>query len=261
MNYEKIMSPTKKTAFLTLSVLDLTSLNDDDTSADIEALCDKAISRYGTVAAVCVWPKFVKLAADILKGSNVKVAAVANFPEGSTDIESSVKTCEQIVNDGGQEVDVVFPYSAFLSGDKTIGAELVAACKAACGDSAKLKVIIETGELKTTDLIKEASRIALDNGADFIKTSTGKVAVSATPEAAKAMLEVLRDTKSNAGFKAAGGIKDIETAAEYISLAETIMGKDWVTAKNFRFGASGIIDNLFAIIRNEKPNNIQTEGY
>lgn len=255
------MSPTKKTAFLTLSVLDLTSLNDNDTDADIEALCDKAISRCGTVAAVCVWPKFVKLAAGILKDSSVKVAAVANFPEGSSDIESSVKTCEQIVNDGGHEVDVVFPYAAFLAGDKAIGAKLVAACKAACGDSARLKVIIETGELKTIDLIKEASKIALENGADFIKTSTGKVAISATPEAAKAMLEVLRDTHSDAGFKAAGGIKDIKTAAEYISLAENIMGKDWVKPRNFRFGASGIIDNLFAVIRNEKPSDILIEGY
>jgi len=192
----------KHTALRTLSLLDLTSLNDDDTEADIKNLCSKAISEHGMVAAVCVWSRFVKLAAELLKDTPVKVAAVANFPEGNADIEASVKTCKEIVNAGGDEVDVVFPYKDFLLGDKTIGAQLVSACKQACGDKAKLKVILETGELKSTDLIKEASKIALDNGADFIKTSTGKVPVSATPEAARAMLEVLKESNSTAGFKA-----------------------------------------------------------
>ena len=250
----------KHTALRTLSLLDLTSLNDDDTEADIKNLCSKAISEHGMVAAVCVWSRFVKLAAELLKDTPVKVAAVANFPEGSADIEASVKTCKEIVNAGGDEVDVVFPYKAFLLGDKTIGAQLVSACKQTCGDKAKLKVILETGELKSTDLIKEASKIALDNGADFIKTSTGKVPVSATPEAARAMLEVLKESNSTAGFKAAGGIKDIETATEYLTLTDEIMGKNWAKPESFRFGASGVLNNLLAVLNDETPEKSAT-GY
>ncbi len=242
----------KQTALRTLSLLDLTSLNDNDSEADIKELCNKAISKHGRVAAVCVWPSFVKLAAELLKDTSIKVAAVANFPEGDIDIDACVQSCAEIVKAGGDEVDVVFPYSAFLSGDKDIGAELVAACKQACGNKAKLKVILETGELKSTDLIKQASKIALDNGADFIKTSTGKTPVSATPEAARAMLETLKETDSSAGFKAAGGIKDIETAVEYLALADEIMGEGWVKPEAFRFGASGVLNNLLAVLNNEE---------
>lgn len=254
-------SEQKQIALRTLSLLDLTSLNDDDSEAEIKSLCEKATSKHGTVAAVCVWPRFVKLAAELLKNTPVKVAAVANFPAGSADIQASVKTCEEIVKAGGDEVDVVFPYQAFLAGDKAIGAELVSACKQACGDTVKLKVILETGELKSTELIKQASKIALDNGADFIKTSTGKVPVSATPQSAKAMLETLKETGSNAGFKAAGGIKDIETAAEYLAIVDEIMGTSWVKAETFRFGASGVLNNLLAVLNDEETLQTPTEGY
>ena len=255
------MTTQKQIAKRTLSLLDLTSLNDNDTEADIKMLCEKAISEHGNVAAVCVWPRFVKLATEQLKDTPVKVAAVANFPEGCINIQTTVETCKEIINTGGDEIDVVFPYNAFLMGDKTIGALLVSACKKACGNKARLKVILETGELKTAELIQEASEIALNNGADFIKTSTGKVAISATPEAAKTMLQTLKDSNSKAGFKAAGGIKDIETAAEYLALADKIMGDNWVTPETFRFGASGILNNLLAVLNNEENSGKAVEGY
>ena len=253
-------SNNKKVAKRALSLLDLTSLNDNDTNAEVETLCQKAVSEYGTVAAVCVWPRFVALAADLLKDTPVKIAAVANFPEGHADIDGAVKTTQEIVDAGGDEVDVVFPYKAFLQGDEAIGEQLVAACKQACGDTAKLKVIIETGELKSTENIKAASKIALDNGADFIKTSTGKVAVSATLEAAKAMLEVLKETGSSAGFKAAGGISNNDDAAEYLALADSIMGEGWVSQNTFRFGASSVLNNLIAVLKDEEPAQ-DAKGY
>jgi len=245
------MINNKKIALQILSLLDLTSLNDADTEDDIRNLCNKAVSEHGSVAAVCVWPRFVKLAAELLRGTSVKIAAVANFPEGSINIESTIKTCKEIIAAGGNEIDVVFPYKAFLSGNKAIGAQLVSACKQVCGDNVRLKVILETGELENASLIKEASKIALENGADFIKTSTGKVPTSATPKAAKVMLEILKETSSNAGFKAAGGIKDIETATKYLIIADEIMGKKWVSPETFRFGASGILDSLVAALSTE----------
>lgn len=251
----------KQIAKRTLSLLDLTSLNDNDTEVDIENLCAKAVSKHGKVAAVCVWPRFVRKASELLKGTNVNIAAVANFPEGSTDIDAAVKTTQEIIDAGGNEVDVVFPYPAFLDGNKEIAAQLVAACKQACSSKAKLKVILETGVLVDEARIKEASNIALDNGADFIKTSTGKVDISATPEAARIMVSTLRDMHSSAGFKAAGGIKDIETAKEYLSIADEIMGDDWATPETFRFGASGILNNLLAILNDDNTNTHDIEGY
>jgi len=245
----------------TLSLLDLTSLNDNDTEVDIVALCNKAVSEHGSVAAVCVWPRFVKKAAGLLEGTNVNIAAVANFPEGNTDIDAAVKTTQEIIHAGGNEVDVVFPYKAFLDDDKAIGAKLVAACKAACSSKAKLKVILETGALDDQALIREASNIALDNGADFIKTSTGKVDISATPEAARIMLSTLKEKGSIAGFKAAGGIKDIETAREYLKIADEIMGEGWVSSETFRFGASGVLNNLLAVLNDDDISSEKVEGY
>lgn len=251
----------KQIAKRTLSLLDLTSLNDNDTEADIEILCSKAVSKHGEVAAVCVWPRFVKKAAELLKETNVKIAAVANFPEGDTDIDAAVKTTQEIIDAGGNEVDVVFPYAEFLKGDKEVAAELVAACKQACSSKAKLKVILETGVLIDEERIKEASKIALDNGANFIKTSTGKVDISATPEAARIMISTIKDTHSSAGFKAAGGIKDIETAREYLSIADEIMGEGWATPETFRFGASGVLNNLLAVLNNDEISTTKVEGY
>ncbi|WP_420549878.1 deoxyribose-phosphate aldolase [Curvivirga sp.] len=239
-----------------IACLDLTSLNDGDTEDDVKALCAKAQTTHGNTAAVCVWPRFAALAVDLLKDTDIKVAAVANFPDGGSDVDQAVSTTKQIVEAGAHEVDVVFPYRAYLRGDGDIATQLVSATKAACGDHVKLKVIIESGELATEAAIRGASEISLKAGADFIKTSTGKSPISATPEAAKTMLEAIKAHGSGA-FKASGGIRDTETAAQYLQIAADVMGEDWINADHFRFGASGVLTNLLAVLdgTSETENN------
>lgn len=252
----------KQTAARALALLDLTSLNDGDDSAAIDALCARAVTPHGPVAAVCVWPRFVAQAAAALKGTGIRVAAVANFPHGGADIEAAVADAATILDAGGDEVDVVFPYRSLMAGDEAIGAELVEACKLVCGDKARLKVIIESSELKDTALIRMASKIALNAGADFIKTSTGKVPVNATPEAAEVMLSVLKE-QGQGGFKAAGGIRDTAAAGDYLAIADRIMGPDWASPETFRFGASGVLTDLMAVLdgADNAGGTVASEGY
>lgn len=244
----------KQGAALALSLMDLTSLNDDDTVARIEALCQKAGSHAGRVAAVCVYPRFVPHARKALAASGneaVRIATVTNFPDGGDDIAIAVAETRAAIAYGADEVDVVFPYRALMAGNGKVGRELVAACKAACGDKL-LKVIIESGELATPALIREACELALAGGADFLKTSTGKVKVNATLEAASIMLQAIRDSGRPCGFKAAGGVRSAAEAIAYLQLAVDIMGPDWLTAANFRFGASGLLDSLLATMAGEE---------
>lgn len=246
-----------------LGCLDLTSLNDGDKAGDVHALCAKAKSPLGSPAAVCVWPRFVAQCKTDLQGTGVKVAAVANFPEGGEIVEEVLEETSGIIEAGGDEVDLVFPYRAFLDGNTQIGEGMIADVKALCGPSISLKVILETGELKDPALIQKASELALRTGADFIKTSTGKVPVNATPESARVMLEALRAHKSG-GFKAAGGVKDVQTAALYFSIADEIMGPNWAAPDVFRFGASGLLAALHAVLSGEqepKINQTQTAPY
>lgn len=231
-----------------LPLLDLTTLGDNDSEADVRALCAKAVSSYGHVAAVCVWPRFVEVARQAVGSPAVNIAAVSNFPDGSTDIDRAIADTKEILTAGGTEVDVVFPYKSWIDGNRELGPWIVSECKKLCGDKAALKVIIESGELKTPELIHSASIAAIQAGADFIKTSTGKSPVSATLEAAEVMLKAIKETGGNCGFKASGGIRDTKTAAEYIGLADTIMGAGWVSPKTFRFGASGLLDDLISVI-------------
>ncbi|MCG8508675.1 MAG: deoxyribose-phosphate aldolase [Rhodospirillales bacterium] len=232
------------TAARALSLLDLTNLNDDCSENDIDDLCARAVTAVGNVAAVCVWPRFVGQCRDRLSGTDINVAAVANFPEGALDTAKAVSETEAIVSDGGSEVDVVLPYGAWLVGEREAARGLVSACKAACGTKAHLKVILETGKLIDPSSIAEASQDAIEAGADFIKTSTGKVDISATPEAAESMLGIIKKMGKPVGFKASGGIRTTEDAALYLALADRIMGPDWTSPKTFRFGASGLLDDL-----------------
>lgn len=234
----------KQIAQRALSLLDLTSLNDDDCDEVIKSLCERASTEYGSVAAVCVWPKFVAQAVDLLQGTDIKVAAVANFPEGYPDPEKPKKETMQIIAAGGTEVDVVFPWRNLLDGDVESGSEVVSGCKSRCGNNVTLKVILESGELADEALIYKAARIAIDSGADFIKTSTGKTARSASLPAAKAMLRAIADSGMPCGLKVSGGVKTIEAANAYMSLADDIMGEAWVSPKTFRIGASGLLDTL-----------------
>lgn len=229
-----------------IGLIDLTSLNEDDTEADIRQLCDSATTPAGNTAAVCVYPRFVGLALECLARAgahNIRVATVTNFPAGSDDVKAAVAETRRAARAGAHEVDVVFPFRAFMAGDRKRPRRLVAECREVC-DS--LKVILETGVIQDPGLIRQASDMAIEAGADFIKTSTGKVAVNATPEAARVMLESIRDSGGNCGFKASGGIRSTRQAAVYLTLAEDIMGPDWISARHFRFGASGLLQELLA---------------
>lgn len=254
-------------AKLALSLMDLTSLNDNDTDDVIHDLCIAANTPHGQTAAVCVYPAFIKTAISTLDENHakqIKVATVTNFPHGNDDVKKAKKETKAAAKAGADEIDVVFPYRALIAGDEKVGAKLVKKCKKICKKHGKhkvaLKVIIESGELKTPELIRRASEIAIENGADFIKTSTGKVAVNATLEAAEIMLNTIKDSGKNVGFKAAGGVRSVEDATAYLQLAENIMGKDWVNADTFRFGASGLLDSLLATLNGE-ASVANTESY
>ena len=238
------MTDTGTEAARALSMLDLTSLGDDDSPASVGAMLKRAVTPSGAVAAVCVWPAFVAQAKDALAGTGVRVATVSNFPHGRPDIAGAVATTKQAVADGADEVDVVWPYDSWLNGNSAIAGDLVAACKDACGSTAHLKVILETGRLQTATAIEGSSRDAIAAGADFIKTSTGKTLVSATLEAAHIMLEAIRDSGKPVGLKPSGGIRTTEQALAYLRLADNIMGAGWATPETFRFGASSLLDAL-----------------
>ena len=241
----------KRAARQALALMDLTSLNDDDSDRSIESLCRRARTPAGTPAAVCVYPAFVTTARRTLKAldleGQVRIATVTNFPHGGDDIMAAARESREAVAAGADEVDVVFPYRALLAGDEETGRELVACCHQACGD-ATLKVILETGELKDPALIRRAAELAIEGGADFLKTSTGKVAVNATLEAAEILLEAIRASDRDVGFKAAGGVRTAEDAQAYLALAERVMGASWITPDHFRFGASGLLDDLLVTL-------------
>ncbi len=238
-----------------LPLLDLTRLNDDDTDANIESLCRRVKTPVGTPAAVCVYPAFVTTARRTLKAldleGKVKVATVTNFPQGGDDIMVAARATREAVASGADEVDVVFPWRALIAGDEETGRELIACCQQAAGD-ATLKVILETGELQDPTLIRRAAELALEGGADFLKTSTGKVAVNATLEAAEILLTVIRERgptlERPIGLKVAGGVHTTEEAQAYLQLAERIMGPGWITPKHFRFGASDLFDDLLVTL-------------
>ncbi len=249
---------------LALQLMDLTSLNESDTPETIVALCKQAKTEAGHPAAVCVYPQFVPIAKKTLAelGLNeMTVATVTNFPAGGDDVEKAVAETRAAVSDGADEVDVVYPYRALMAGNEPVGSELVRRCKAACDDKALLKVIIETGELKDAGLIRKASDICIDAGADFIKTSTGKVKENATLASARIMLEAIRDSgKKNVGFKPAGGIRTAEEAAAHLELAEQILGAGWIDRNHYRFGASSLLGNLLVTL-GLKEGKTDTSGY
>ena len=255
------MTDLQNTAKEAISLMDLTTLNDDDTDAIVIDLCHQAHSLAGDTAAVCIYPRFIPAARKALKDQGtekITIATVTNFPHGNDDIEIAVAETKASIAYGADEVDVVFPYRALMDGDEEVGFELVKACKEVCGDIL-LKIIIESGELKDPDLIRRASEICINAGADFIKTSTGKVPVNATLEAAEVMLKVIRDKNPNVGFKAAGGVRDAQTAKTYLDLAREILGNDWVGPNHFRFGASSLLGNLLAELNLGETSN--KEGY
>jgi len=231
-----------------IGLLDLTNLELSCGPADIKALCARAVGPHGAVAAVCVWPQHVGEVDRSLADTPVRIATVMNFPSGTGDLEAVLDDMEEALDDGADEIDLVFPYRDFLGGDEEAAVEMVREARGVLQGNQRLKVILETGALPDIAAVSRASRLAIAAGADFLKTSTGKIAVSATPEASRAMLEAIRDSGRPVGFKAAGGIRTLADATLYLALAETVMGPGWATPDTFRIGASSLHAALVAAI-------------
>ena len=252
----KTLPPDQLTRII--SVLDLTSLDDDDDEARIEALCAQACTPYGSPAALCIQRRFLPLAHRCLSQAGlrpqVRLASVANFPDGASDARCAVRDIEAALDQGADEVDLVMPWRALLQGDASLAAQLVQACRRAASGKT-LKVILESGELQSDVLVRQATRIAIDAGADFIKTSTGKASVHATPQAARVMLHTLAQHNPGCGFKAAGGIREPAQAQHYLHLAASILGPAWPTPERFRLGASSLLARLI------HPDQADPSGY
>lgn len=178
----------------------------------------------------------------------MKIATVVNFPSGDLAVADVIAETRQAIADGADEIDLVIPYRAFLSGDEAAVTEMVTAVKAACTSPVILKTILETGEIKDAALIRKASDLAIAAGSDFIKTSTGKVAVNATLAAAEIMLTAINESGKPVGFKPAGGVRTVGDAEAYLALAASILGEGWATPKTFRFGASGLLGDILSVL-------------
>jgi deoxyribose-phosphate aldolase len=228
-----------------IALLDLTDLDDAASEQSVARLCERA-ATHGT-AAVCVWPDFVAQAVAALSSEPVLVATVVNFPTGA-ERAFAVETLEaRALADGAHEIDVVLPYAAFLAGDEAGAAAVLDAVRRTAA-TVTMKVILETGSLPGVEEIERAAAFAIDHGADFVKTSTGKTAVSATPDAAAAILRVITASDRQVGIKPSGGIRTVADAAMYLRLADEVMGVGWATPATFRFGASGLLDALVRAI-------------
>jgi deoxyribose-phosphate aldolase len=239
---------------LAVSMLDLTTLEGADTAGKVRHLCAKAVCparalpEIPSVAAVCVYPAQVAAASAALRGSGVRTASVAaGFPAGQVSLEAKLRDTEDAVAAGAEEIDMVISREAFLSGDDARVQSEIAAIKAAAGD-AHLKVILETAELGSYDHVRHASMLAMEAGADFIKTSTGKAGSGATPGVCLVMLEAIRDyaerTGRMIGFKAAGGVSSSKAALHRLVLVKETLGDDWLTPDRLRIGASSLLNDL-----------------
>ncbi|WP_296576276.1 deoxyribose-phosphate aldolase [Phreatobacter sp.] len=229
-----------------IALLDLTDLSNGLDEAGVERLCARAMTPLGPVAAVCLWAGFVPQARRLLKGTPVRIATVVNFPAGEDDVMRVADEARWALLDGADEIDVVLPWRTLMAGRNEVVGALLGAVRAVVPQGRTLKTILETGELKTPELIRAAARIAIGTGADFIKTSTGKTAVSATPEAVRLMLEEIRACGRRVGIKPSGGIRTVADAGTYLALADEVMGIGWASPATFRFGASGLLDQLLA---------------
>ncbi len=241
--------------------IDNTSLNDDDTQKKISELCDSTLQMASTaaVAAVCVYPLFVKTARRILQGSGIRVASVAGaFPSGQSPLSVKLEEVQYALDEGADEIDMVINRGAALEDNWQQVYDEVAAIREVCKERT-LKVILETGVLLSPTLIAKAAQVAMEAGANFIKTSTGKIPVGATPEAAKTMLKTLADyvkiSKRMVGFKASGGISSPDEALLYYRLFRQYMRVDKVTNQIFRIGSSRLTGQLFALLQQKNTDN------
>jgi deoxyribose-phosphate aldolase len=251
----------QEAARLALACLDLTSLNDGDDAAAIDALCRRAVGPHGRVAAVCVWPRFVAQARAALP-RDVAVAAVANLPDGALDAERALADTRAIVAAGGDEVDLVLPWRAMLAGRAEAAAQLVSQVRSACRGQ-RLKLIVESGELPTADAIRQACRIGLEADVDFLKTSTGKTPQGASLDAARVMLEAIaaHPRATAVGFKASGGIRTVADAAGYLALARETLGVRVLNPARQRFGASALLADIERVLSGQAGAAAPTSGY
>ena len=256
---------------LALSMIDLTTLEGADTTKKVVQLCNKAMHLHDampglpTVAAVCVYPNFVETAKKTLKGTKIKVASVATaFPAGQSSREVKLLDTKLAVDGGADEVDMVISRGKFHEGEYNFVFDEIAAIKEACG-KARLKVILETGELGTFDKVRRASDIAIYAGADFIKTSTGKISPAATLPVTSVMLEAIKDyyykTGIQVGMKPAGGISNAKLALQYLLLVKETLGDAWLTNEWFRFGASSLANDVLMQIVKQTTGIYQSKDY
>lgn len=247
---------------MALNMIDLTTLEGKDTEGKVKQMCYKAMHPHEgldipTVAAVCVYPNMVGIARQALKGSKVKIASVATaFPSGMSNLAVKLEDTKMAVDSGADEIDMVISRGKFHQGEYSYVFDEIATIKEACG-KARLKVILETGELGTADNVRKASDIAIYAGADFIKTSTGKISPAATMPVTLLMLEAIKGyylkTGKMIGMKPAGGISDSKTALHYLVMLQETLGNDWMTNQWFRFGASRLAnDIILQLLKQEK---------
>jgi deoxyribose-phosphate aldolase len=244
---------------LAIRCIDLTTLEGKDSPGKVMSMCAKAVHPglgAPAVAAVCVYPNMVRVAKASVGGSGVKVASVATaFPSGLSALDVKLRDTEAALNDGADEIDMVIDRGAFLAGDERHVFDEVAAVKKLCGD-VHVKAILEAGELGSYDAIRRASDLCLEAGADTIKTSTGKIGISATLPIALVMCQAIHDfytrTGVKRGFKAAGGIRTSKSAISYLVLIDEVLGGDWLDPDLFRIGASSLLDDLLLQLEKER---------
>ncbi len=256
---------------LALNMIDLTTLEGKDTEGKVKQLCYKAIHLHDTypdlptVAAICVYPTMVKVAKKALGDSGVKVASVSTaFPSGQAPLDVKLRDTKFAVQSGADEIDMVISRGKFLAGEYNFVFDEIAAIKEVCGE-ARLKVILETGELVTYDKVRKASDIAMYAGADFIKTSTGKISPAATMPVTLVMLEAIRDfyykTGKKIAMKPAGGISKSKLALHYLVMLNETLGEDWMNNEWFRFGASSLANDILMQLMKQKTGVYQSANY
>jgi deoxyribose-phosphate aldolase len=272
LNKRSIKKESKVQALkMALNMMDLTTLEGSDSTGKVTQLCRKARQPHPAmpdlphVAAVCVYPRMVHIARKHLSGSGIKVCSVATaFPSGQAPLETRLEEVRFAVSEGADEVDMVISRGAFLMGEHQLIYDEIAAIKEACGE-AHLKVILETGELQTYENVRVASNIAMEAGADFIKTSTGKMSPAATQPVTLVMLEAIRDyyyqTDKMIGMKPAGGIRTAKQALQYLVLVKETLGAAWLNADYFRFGASSLANDVLMQIVKQETGHYQSPDY
>lgn len=237
-----------------LHLLDLTNLDDLTQEHAVMQLCQRAIKYQ--VAAVCLYPQFVKLARTIIGSDSVKIATVANFPGGDKDIAEVTEEISAALINGADEIDVVMPYHRYLAGGAEEAITFVKTCKSVCEPNTVLKVILETGAFSKPETILEAARAMIMAGADFLKTSTGKYAQGSSLTATVMLLEAIKEAKENCqlvGLKIAGGIRTIQQISAYFALTKEIVGENFLQPKNFRIGASSLLYELLHYSTGNSP--------